>query len=166
LKKFNILNHFGDMKIISAAVLFFLSMSCFSQDTLMKPWVDTNSVIVHKDARIDLLVKKQASINEITSRDSRRTDKGYRLMIISTNNRDEALAAKTKIYTFFPELKAYLWYQSPYFRVKAGNFKDRKDAESYQQRINNYFPKGVFIMKDIIEVKPGKVDEDDSSRTP
>ena len=84
-------------------------------------------------------------------------------MIISTNNRDEALAAKTKVYTFFPELKAYLWYQSPYFRVKAGNFKDRKDAEDYQRRMNNYFPKGVFIMKDIIEVKPSKGDEDDDS---
>ena len=30
---------------------------------------------------------------------------------------------------FFPDLKAYMWYQSPYFRVKAGNFKERKDAE-------------------------------------
>ena len=73
----------------------------------------------------------------------------------------EAIAAKTKIYTYFPELKAYLWYQSPYFRVKAGNFKDRKDAEAYQKRLNTYFPSGVFIMKDVIEVKPGKVSEDD-----
>ncbi len=123
------------------------------------PWqlpVDSNSVIVHKDPRLDLLVKKQADINEVTSRDGRRTDKGFRLMIISTNNRDEALAAKTKVYTYFPDLKAYMWYQSPYFRVKAGNFKDRKDAEAYQKRLNTYFPKGVFIMKDIIEVKAVK----------
>ena len=83
-------------------------------------------------------------------------------MIISTTNRDEAISAKTKIYTYFPELKAYLWYQSPYFRVKAGNFKDRKDAEAYQKRMNSYFPRGVFIMKDVIEVKPGKVSEEDN----
>jgi hypothetical protein len=154
------------MKILLTGLFLFFSFYSFSQDTLDKVTVDTNTVQVHKDARIDLLVKKQASINETTSRDNRRTDKGYRLMIISTNNRDEALAAKTKIYTFFPELKAYLWYQSPYFRVKAGNFKDRKDAESYQQRMNNYFPKGVFIMKDIIEVKPGKNQDDDSNPAP
>ena len=149
------------MKSVLFGLVFFFSLNGFSQDTLVNPAVDTNTVIVHKDPRIDLLVKKQANINETTSRDNRRTDKGYRLMIISTNNRDEALAAKTKVYTFFPELKAYLWYQSPYFRVKAGNFKDRKDAESYQQRMNTYFPKGVFIMKDIIEVKPGKGNDDD-----
>ena len=148
------------MKIFLTLGFFLGSFVCFSQDTLVKPVLDTNSVIVHKDPRIELLVKKQATINEVTSRDSRRTDKGYRLMIISTNNRDEAMAAKTKVYTYFPELKAYLWYQSPYFRVKAGNFKDRKDAESYQKRMNTYFPKGVFIMKDIIEVKPEKLNEE------
>ena len=45
--------------------------------------------------------------------------------------------------------------------LKAGNFKDRKDAEAYQKRIGSYFPKGVFIMKDIIEVKPGKPGEEE-----
>ena len=146
--------------ILSIAILFFATNSFAQKDTTVISAVDTNSVIVHKDPKLDLLVKKQAYINEVTSRDSRRTDKGFRLMVISTNNRDEAIAAKAKIYTYFPELKAYLWYQSPYFRVKAGNFKDRKDAESYQRRFNSYFPNGVFIMKDIIEVKPDKNKED------
>jgi len=149
-----------NMKFIFSIAMIIVATNCLAQkDTAIIVAVDTNSVLVHKDARLDLLVKKQAYINEVTSRDGRRTDKGFRLMIISTNNRDEAYAAKTKVYTYFPELKAYMWYQSPYFRVKAGNFKDRKDAESYQRRFNTYFPKGVFIMKDIIEVKSGKGDE-------
>ena len=141
-------------KIVLIAALAF-SISSYSQDSTLLP-VDTNSVKVHKDPRLDLLVKKQAQINEETTREARRTDKGYRLMIISTNNREEAIAAKTTIYTYFPELKAYLWHQSPYYKVKAGNFKDRKDAEAYQKRMNIYFPRGVFIMKDIIEVKPSE----------
>jgi hypothetical protein len=145
------------MKFIFTIAAFAYVITCSAQkDTAWVKLVDSSSVIVHKDSRVDLLVKTQATINEVTSRDSRKTDKGFRLMVISTNNREEALSAKTKIYTNFPELKAYLWYQSPYFRVKAGNFKDRKDAESYQRRLNIYFPKGVFIMKDIIEVKSAK----------
>lgn len=122
---------------------------------------DTNYVIIHKDPRVDLLIKKQAQINEETSRAGRRTDKGFRLLLISTSNRDEALSAKTKLYTYFPELKAYLWHQSPYYKVKAGNFKDRKEAEAYQKKLNVYFPKGVFIMNDIIEVKPAKPGEEE-----
>lgn len=122
---------------------------------------DTSSVIVHKDPRLDLLVNKQAQINEVTSRDSRKTGKGFRLLIISTNNRDEAISAKTRVYTYFPEMKAYLWHQSPYYKVKAGNFKDRKDAEAFQKKLNVYFPKGVFIMNDIVELKPEKLREEE-----
>lgn len=150
------------MKFTFAAILFLVSYTAFSQeDSLALRKADTTSVIVHKDPRVDMLVKKQIVINDITTREARKTDKGFRLMIISTTKRDEAMTAKTRVYTYFPELKAYLWYQSPYFRVKAGNFKDRKEAEAYQKRLNVYFPNGVFIMNDVIEVKPAKAEEED-----
>lgn len=128
----------------------FFSLGAFSQEMIV---TDSGHVTVHKDARLDLLMSKQAEINEVTSRDARKTGKGFRLMIISTNSREEAIAAKTKVYTYFPELKPYLWHQSPYYKLKAGNFKERKEAEVYQQKLNAYFPKGVFVMNDIIELK-------------
>jgi hypothetical protein len=128
----------------------------FAQDTTWHKTVDTPAVIVHKDPRIELLVKKQVQINEETSREARKIGKGFRLLVVNTNKRDEAVAAKTKVYTFFPELKSYLIYQSPYFKLKVGNFKERKDAEEYRERLQKYFPKGVYIMNDTIEVKPEK----------
>lgn len=144
------------MKYILSFSLLLFSFFSFaqhaSQDTTRKP-ADSSKIVIHADPRIDLLVKKQIQINEETSRDARRSGKGYRLLIISTSNRDEAIAAKTTIYTYFPELKAYLWHQSPYYKLKAGNFKERKDAEEYQKRLKAYFPKGVFIMNDIVELK-------------
>jgi hypothetical protein len=144
------------MKRLFLLAAVFVSLDCFAQDST---GLDSNRIVVHKDPRIDLLVSKQAQINEETSRDARKTAKGFRLMIISTNNRDEAISAKAKVYTYFPELKAYLWHQSPYYKVKAGNFKDRKEAEAYQKKLNVYFSKGVFIMNDIVEVKPEKPEE-------
>jgi hypothetical protein len=152
------------MKHIITLLFIFSAVKLIAQDTAIIKKIDSNAVIVHKDPRIDLLVKKQAYVNEVTSRDSKRTDEGFRLMIISTNNREEAIAAKTKVYTYFPELKAYLWHQSPYYKVKAGNFRDRDDAESYRRRLNSYFPKGVFIMKDTIEAKPEKDKEKDKDK--
>jgi len=141
------------MKKIFLIAAFLFSLNSFSQDTTLNRSSDTSSVIVHKDLRIDLLVKKQIQINEETSREARRVGKGYRLLVINTNNRDEATAAKTKVYTFFPELKSYLLYQAPFFKLKVGNFKEKKEAEEYQQRLQKYFPKGVFIMNDTIEIK-------------
>jgi len=143
------------MKRIFFLSFLLIALNLFAQDS------DSSSVIVHKDARIGLLMNKQAQINEETSRDARKMGKGYRLLIIRTNSRDEAIDAKTKLYTYFPELKSYLWHQSPYYNVKAGNFKDRKEAEDYQRRMNLYFPKGVYIMNDIVELKLEKPWEED-----
>ena len=147
------------MKRILFIILLLQFVKLQAQDSLWKKLVDTSTVIIHKDARLDLLISKQAEINEMTSRETRSTMRGFRLMIITTNNRDEAIAAKTSIYTYFPELKAYLWHQSPYYKLKAGNFKERKEAEDYQKKLNIYFPKGVYIMQDVVEVKPSKEKE-------
>jgi hypothetical protein len=143
------------MKILLLfAMLLFIGKSYAQSDTAYR----SASVVVHKDPRIDLLVKKQASINIATKKAYGRTAHGYRLMVVNTNKRDEAISAKTKVYSAFPELKAYLVYQAPFFRLKAGNFKTRDEAVRYQKMMNVYFPKGVFIINDIIEIK-GEKDE-------
>ena len=144
------------MKSVFVSLFSFVSIGMSAQQLAS----DTSSVVIHKDARIDLLVKKQAEINEETTRNSRRVAKGFRILVVNTNKREEAINAKAKLYQYFPELKSYLLYQSPYFKLKAGNFKERKDAETYQKKLNAFFPSGVFIMNDYIEVKPDKdVDE-------
>lgn len=144
------------MKKILVALSLFIVFKSNAQDTAWKKTTDSNSITVHKDPRIDLLVKKQAQINEETTRDARKTGKGFRLLVINTTKRDDAIAAKAKVYTYYPELKAYLLYQSPYYKLKVGNFKERKEAEDYQKKMKRYFPSGVFIMNDLIETKPEK----------
>jgi hypothetical protein len=153
-------------RIFLFLMLFFTCSvyACFSQDSLFITKTDSPTVSIKKDPRLDLLIKKQIQINEETSRNARRLEKGFRLLVISTTLRDEALAAKTKVYTAFPELKAYLFHQSPYYKVKVGNFKERKEADSYQSRLELLFPKGVFVINDIIEVKlklPGEEEAPD-----
>jgi hypothetical protein len=143
------------MKLFLIAMFSLAAFSLQAQDTAAN---NSSAVVIHKDARLDLLVKKQIEINEITTREARKTARGFRLLVVNTNNRDEAIGAKTKLYEFFPELKSYLYYQTPYFKVKAGNFKEKKDAEAYQKKLNSIFPKGVFIMADVIEIKLDEMD--------
>ena len=150
------------MKLFFFAFTLFIAQNISAQDTMRSSSEQqTASVIVHKDARIDALIKKQESINTTTKKSSARTARGYRILIVNTNKREEAIAAKTKVYTLFPELKAYLSYQSPYFKLKAGNFKTRDEAERYRKNMSSIFPKGVFIINDIVEVKPEKEKEED-----
>jgi hypothetical protein len=117
---------------------------------------DSTDLIVHADPRVEMLVKKQSDINLAVKKANARTARGYRVLVINTNKRDEAMAAKTKIYSNFPELKAYLVYQSPFFKLKAGNFRTREEAEQYKRSLSYYFPKGVMVINDIIEVTPEK----------
>lgn len=141
------------MKTLLFVSLLFLATGLFAQTT--------GTVNVYKDPRIDILLKKQAEANDLSTRNTskRRTARGYRLLVVSSNNRNEALAARTKILTNFPELKAYMWYQSPYYKVKAGNFTSRNDAQAYQKRMASMFPGNIFIMNDIVEVKPEEADQ-------
>ncbi len=141
------------MKLFFAVALLFITSYAFSQDSTFQNLSDSSTVVIHKDPRIDLLIKKQAEINEIAFKTAKRNVRGFRIMVINTNDRNAAINAKARMYTLFPELKSYLTYQSPYFRLKVGNFLDRKDAEDYQKKIEKYFPKGVFIVNDVIEVK-------------
>lgn len=120
-----------------------------------------NAVVVHKDPRIDVLLKKQAEVNNVSTRNAtkRRNAKGYRVMVASTSNRKEAMAARTKVLTMFPELKPYTYHQSPYFKVTAGNFLTRAEAVSYQKRMSPHFPGGVSVINATIEVKPEDVED-------
>ncbi len=115
---------------------------------------DSGSVVVHKDPRIDLLINKQIEINEYTTRNARRTAPGYRILVINTNDRSKASEAKARIYQQFRELPAYLMYQSPFYKLKVGNFREREEAEQYLADIQRFFPSGVYIVRDVIEVKP------------
>jgi hypothetical protein len=144
------------MKILLVLICVFIFSNSFAQ-------TDNSGigVVIHKDPRADLLVKKQASINTATKKSVGRTMRGYRLMVLNTNKREDAIAAKTKVYTYFPELKAYLIYQSPFFRLKAGNFKTRDEAEKYRKEMSPLFPKGVFIVSETIEVKAEKIEEEE-----
>jgi hypothetical protein len=146
------------MKTLIAILVLLLSLQTIAQNVAVSssPAVlQPASVVVHKDPRIDELIKKKAAINKAT-KSGARTTRGYRLLVINTSNRDEAIAAKTKVYTHFPELKAYLQYQSPFFKLRAGNFKTRDEAEKYRKAMTSMFPKGVFIINDNIELKPEK----------
>ena len=152
------------MKKLLLALSVLFCTATFAQTNASNTGVmQTSTVVVNKDPRIDALIKKKASINKNSKKSVARTMRGYRLMVINTNSRDEAIAAKTKLYTYYPDLKSYLQYQSPYFKLKVGNFQTRDEALKYQKSMGPLFPKGVFLINDMIEVKGEKdpVEEED-----
>jgi Uma2 family endonuclease len=132
------------MKKFLILILFF-STKLFAQ---------TNSVTVHKDPRVDSLVSKQIQINEATTRDSRRNIPGYRILVITSNDRNKVYDTKAQIYQQYPELQQYIIYQPPNYKLKLGNFKTQDEAQIYSDKLIKSYPTGVYIIRDVIEVKP------------
>jgi hypothetical protein len=117
-------------------------------------FAQTSSVIVHKDPRIDSLVSKQIQINDETTKDSRRNIPGFRILVITSNDRNKVFNAKAQLYEQYPELQPYIMYQAPNYKLKVGNFKTSEEAQSYFDKIVKLYPSGVYLVHDIIEVKP------------
>lgn len=112
----------------------------------------SDTIVVKKDARLDLLTAKQAQINKRTAMlTSNGQYKGFRVQVISTNSRDQALRVKTELLNRFPDQKTYTSYQSPLFKVRIGNFVKKEEAEQFRKMLNRLYPQGVYVVEDVIE---------------
>lgn len=76
------------------------------------------SVALTKDARLDLLSAKQIEINRRAKLMNTTSASGYRIQVINTQSRDEANNVKAEMLRRFPELKAYLLYKAPNYKVR------------------------------------------------
>lgn len=116
--------------------------------------VDTvgSSVYVIKDSRLDLLVKKKAEINKKAA-DAKKPTKGYRIQVLNTTDRTQALATKSKLLSLYPDQKTYLMYTAPYFKIRIGNFVEKGEADDLKKELARMFPTGVFVIPSEIEYK-------------
>lgn len=115
-----------------------------------------SAATIHKDPRLDLLIQKQVELNKEAFKENNKSGPGYRVLVVSTNDRKKALDVKSRLMTDFPEHKTYLIYQSPYFKIQVGNFRDRKEAENLRKQILRIYPTGVIIVPSTVEYKPEK----------
>ncbi len=133
--------------------LLFSGSSAFSQDSII-----AGTITYNKDPRLETLGKKMSEFNEAMAESAARTAKGYRLMVLSTNDRNEAMNLRTRLLQLYPDQKVYMIFQSPYIKLKFGNFLDKKDAEKVKKHLNdNKIVTGnIYVLPEKIEVKPEK----------
>ena len=115
--------------------------------------VTDTTVTVEKDPRIDLLVRNQIEINEVTTRESRRFVPGFRIQVMNSPDRAKVFAAKARVFEQFPDWKPYLLYQSPNYKLRVGNFKTQEEAQDAMKQLSKIFPTGLYVIPDVIELK-------------
>jgi len=94
----------------------------------------------HIKAELDSIAK----VAYLQNKEGRYVD-GYIIQVYSGTSRDEANDARYKMDRFFPELDARTSYRQPSFRVKAGKFIDRLEANRIYKDVKEEFPRALLI---------------------
>ena len=132
--------NYVEMKRILFMILFVATASiAFAQSN--------GSVNVSQDDRIESLISKQRQLYKLDSSFS-----GYRIHIfmeIGNEALKHANEVKSQFERAFPDIPIYLTYAEPYFRLRAGDFRNRVEAEKCLRRIKPKF-KEAFVTADMI----------------
>lgn len=105
-----------------------------------------------KDSRIDTLIARRNGVNKVGSRPGGAISAyGYRVQFFSGSNRKDAFNAQNKFQQKHPELRTYITYREPNFKVKAGDFRSRMEAARLMQELRGTFA-SMFIVSEKINL--------------
>ena len=111
------------------------------------------SVVVVQDPLLDsLLVDYQEIRMKIMENPDNKAIPGYRIQIFfdsGLNSSDRARQAQDEFMVLYPEIPAYVSWKSPNYRVRAGDFKTKLEAERTLQMIILDYP-NAWVTRDEI----------------
>ncbi len=79
---------------------------------------------------------------------------GYRVQIFfdsGSNSKNKAASIKADFEAVHPEVKSYLSYNEPYFRVRVGDFRTLTEAVGFQKKIAADFQNSFAVKDNIIQ---------------
>ncbi len=117
-------------------------------------------VIIKKDRRIDILGEKMYAYNEGLKKNIR-SARGYRLMVLSSNDRNLAMKLRSTLLQQYPDQKVYMVYQNPFIKLKMGNFVEKAEAENFKKQLirQGLVPGNVYLLSEMVEIKPAPEEE-------
>lgn len=77
---------------------------------------------------------------------------GYRLQLVSSENLGEVRRAREKFKMMYPDVQAYLKYEAPNLKLRAGNFRNPLEAQYLFFKLKDEFPY-LFIVPDKVEAR-------------
>ncbi len=102
-----------------------------------------------QDDKVDLLVSKHIQINQ-----NREGIEGYRIQIFfdsGNNSKTKAQSIYEGFKAKYPEVKAYLSFKSPNYKVRVGDYRTRLDAQRFLNDIIIEYP-NAWIIADFINL--------------
>ena len=111
-------------------------------------------VILHQDSIMEtLLVKKEVADKNVAI-----TAVGYRVQVYSNNNarkaKADAFELEEKLVELFPDVKCYVSYSAPFWKVRLGDFSNYAEAVIFSKKVKSTLPK---LANEIIVIKENNI---------
>ncbi|MDH5610567.1 MAG: SPOR domain-containing protein, partial [Cyclobacteriaceae bacterium] len=114
--------------------------------TITDPARSTNTPVSFKSH----LAHELDSINRIIDQQNQhKLVDGYTIQVYRGNSRYAAEMARDTLYQLYPSLHPELNYYQPTYRVKAGRFVDRLEANRVYESLKYYFPQALLLPEKI-----------------
>ena len=145
------------MMIRSVLLMLFMFGFLFgskAQVQLVDTTGEGHSIFI-RDKRVDLLGEKMAAYNESLA-DKIQLVNGYRLMVLNTTDRNQAMQVRAALLQQLPEQKLYMVFLTPYIKIKLGNFTSKAEAEKVRKKIQDakIVTTNIYILSEMVESKP------------
>ncbi|MDF1694932.1 MAG: hypothetical protein P1U56_03835 [Saprospiraceae bacterium] len=110
--------------------------------------------VVQLNGQGDVNVNASATINqmmdEFTSKNkSEKTIKGWRIQIITTNDRRKMEKAKSLFASIYPDIEVKWNHVAPYYRVKVGAYENKMQLMGFLLELKEEFPGVIPVMDNI-----------------
>lgn len=143
--------------ILSFLLLFELSGSAQSnrrnsQQNIKPDATQAGSLNIHQDESFDEVLERYKNQN-LENKDM----PGYRIQIFFGSGREareKAYEAKALFISDFPLVPAYVLYEAPYFKVRVGDYRTKREATFLFNQLNRKFPDAYITPLSRINLPP------------
>ncbi len=107
---------------------------------------------ITQDERLDMLLLRYQKLKNIEN-----SMPGYQVQIYfgsGRSSRESALDSKAKFLSNFPDYPAYILYETPYYKVRVGDFRTKREAADLFRKLKRKFPEAYITPLGIINLPP------------
>jgi hypothetical protein len=138
-------------KQLTLSLATFATVVCIAQETPSVLGIDTNLTAGH--LVIDEPTTVTQMVNDFLKENTNaKTLKGYRVQLFN-GSKAEAQKVRIAFLKAYPDIEIIMTYQTPEYKIQAGNFRTLLEAEQLLNELRSTF-KGSFVVKTTIDFPP------------
>ena len=130
-------------------LIFFLIGNAFCQSDFLKPSDFDDNPPKFPTVNLPSFSSKN-DLEDVSSNEEINLIKGYRVQIVISQNEQELKDIKTKIAKSINE-QIYIIFELPNYKLRVGNFLNRKEAENFQKKIVRLGYRTAWVVPTMIE---------------